>query len=104
MRFVCDVCAATAFAGQTVVIGQHEEWVRHLLSPKHQAEQLLQMRRTNYWPEAEWIAMIKALPAYSHDTVELYVSIIMSLSQFGFIEAVYYGDKTKDSTLVAIQL
>lgn len=105
MRFICDVCPSTACEGHAaVIIGNYEQWIRHLLSPQHQTEQSLVMARTSYWPHAEWIAMIKDLPVFGEDTTELFVDLMLNLSEYGFIEALYYGSRTKDSLCAALQL
>jgi len=105
MRFICDICPLTATTGQTVIIGNYDAWIKHLLTPPHQTEQNLAMKRRSCWTEADYTAVVKNLPRFDESSVDLYEDVTMQLSEYGFIEAIFHRKGTEsDSLYVAIQL
>ncbi|CAL8104523.1 unnamed protein product [Orchesella dallaii] len=105
MRFICDICPLTATTGQTVIIGHYEAWIKHLLTPQHQTEQNLAMKRRSCWTEAGYTAMVKNLPKFDESSADLYEDVAMQLSEYGFIEAIFHRKLTEsESIYVAIQL
>lgn len=103
MKFICEVCPAGGAHGNNVILGDYDTWIHHLISPEHQVQQQLVLSRTSYWPVAKWFVMIKNFPNYSDATAQLYFDLMNNLSEYGFIEAIYYGNKA-DAILVAMHL